>query len=78
MGANKIVTTEPAISEQPGPSGSHSAGPGIEHLNFYRSYGEEPGINDRSVEKLTVEEAVDIASRLRREAYIDCKITFFK
>jgi hypothetical protein len=78
MGANKIVTTEPAISEQPGPSGSHSAGPGIEHLNFYRSYREEPGINDRSVEKLTVEEAVDIASRLRREAYIDCKITFFK
>jgi len=78
IGASKTITNESAICEQPGPSGSHSAGPGIEHLNFYQDCIDEPSINDGSAEHFTVEVAVSIASRLRREAYIESKTTFFK
>lgn len=76
--ANWTMPNVPGICEQSGPSGSHSAGPGIEHLSIYRDYTDEPSVNDGQVEQLTVKEAVDIASRLRREAYIQHKITFFK
>ena len=78
VSATKDTTNVPHRGRMPGPSGSHSAGPGIEHLEFCRDYVEEPGINKRSAEQLSVEEAIDIASRLRREAYIDQKITFLK
>ena len=61
-----------------GPSGSHTAGPGLDHLSLNHDYTKETPGKEISVEQFSVEEAIDIASRLRRDAYIDRKITFFR
>jgi hypothetical protein len=66
VGANESVI------RQTGPAGSHSAGPGIEHLSLESAHVSE------TVEQLTSEEAVDTAGCLRREAYVNHKITFLK
>lgn len=69
---NKNKINELHTARQPGPSGSHSAGPGIEHLSL------ESSVKDVLIEQLTVGEAVNMAGRLRREAYVERKMTFFK
>lgn len=61
-----------------GPSGAHMAGPGLEHLSLNPDYTKETPVKEISVEQFSVEEAINIASRLRREAYIDRKLTFFR
>jgi len=66
--AAAVGVNEPVIL-QIGPAGSHSAGPGIEHLSLDSVC---------TVEQLTVEDAVDTAGRLRREAYVNHKMSFLK
>ena len=65
---------EPVFEKSQSPSGSHSAGAGIEMFSF----DDQTMISEMATELLTVEEAEEIAGRLRREAFVDHKITFYK